>query len=268
MARVAPQTVAGWALVTGASEGLGREFADLAAGEGRGVIVSARSVARLEALAAELRARHGGEVVVIAADLALDGEAERLWAEASAGRDIGILVNNAGLGRNGDFTDLAGWLREEASVQVNVVAATVLMKRAAVAMAGRGAGRILNVASAAGFLPGPGMAVYHATKAYLLSLSEAVAEEVRGSGVTVTALCPGATATQFFAVDGAEGATLITRLPLPSARSVAVQGWAAMKEGRRIRVTGLANRIFAFLPRLAPRRLVVWTAGQMLRRRW
>lgn len=257
-----------WALITGASEGLGREFADLAAAEKRPVILSARQVDKLEALAAELRHAHGVEAVVIPADLSLPGEAERLWAEASHGRVIGVLVNNAGLGRNGDFADLSGWARERASIAVNVMAATTLMKLAVAAMVERGEGRVLNVASAAGFLPGPHMAVYHATKAYFLSLSEAVGAELAGTAVKVTALCPGATATNFFADDNAEKATLLTRIfPLPSARSVAVKGWAAMKEGRRIRVTGLMNWLFTVSPRFLPRRFVAWVTGQFLKRR-
>ena len=258
----------GWALITGASEGLGREFADLAAADRHPVILSARQVDKLETLASDLRARHGVETVVIAADLAQAGEAERLWSAASAGRTIDVLVNNAGLGRNGAFADLSGWAREEASIAVNVVAATTLMKLAVAAMVDRDEGRVLNVASAAGFLPGPHMAVYHATKAYFLSLSEAVAVELARTRVKVTALCPGATQTNFFVADDAEQATLLTRLfPLPSARSIAVKGWAAMKEGRRIRVTGLGNVIFTFAPRLLPRRLTAWMTGQFLRRR-
>lgn len=257
-----------WTLITGASEGLGREFADLAAAEGRPVILSARQVDKLETLAADLRATHKVQAVVIAADLAEVGEAERLWAEASAGRVIDVLVNNAGLGRNGAFSDPTGWAREHASIAVNVMAATTLMKLAVAAMVERGEGRVLNVASAAGFMPGPHMAVYHATKAYLLSLSEAVATELAGTAVKVTVLCPGATQTNFFAADDAEKATLLTRMfPLPSARSVAVKGWAAMKEGRRIRVTGLGNMIFTFAPRVLPRRFTAWVTGQFLRRR-
>lgn len=257
-----------WVLITGASEGLGREFADLAAADGRSVILSARQADKLQALAADLQARYKVETLVIPADLAMPGEPERLWAEASSGREIEILVNNAGLGRNGSFADPAGWPRERASIEVNITAATILMKSAVVAMAGRGSGRVLNVASAAGFLPGPHMAVYHATKAYFLSLSEAVGAELAGSGVTVTALCPGATQTNFFAADDAVKATLLTKMfPLPTARSVALKGWAAMKEGRRIRVTGLMNWLFTFSPRFLPRRFVAWMTGQFLRRR-
>ena len=258
----------GWTLITGASEGLGREFALLAAAEGRPVILSARNAQRLEALAQELRQTHRVEVAVVLADLSAAGAAEQLWATASDGREIDTLVNNAGLGHNGGFEAASGWDRERQSVAVNVVAATALMKLAVVDMVARGQGRILNVASAAGFLPGPNMAVYHATKAYFLSLSEAVATELSGSGVTVTALCPGATATNFFKADNAEKATILTRwFPLPMADGVARAGWRGMKAGRRVVVTGWTNKVFVQLPRLLPRVVVAWFVGQFLKRR-
>ncbi|GLS87395.1 short-chain dehydrogenase [Cypionkella aquatica] len=257
-----------WALVTGASEGLGREFATLAAKDGFDVILTARSVEKLEAHATSLRRAYNVAVEVIPADLTDPVAVERLWDQASAGRQIGILVNNAGLGRNGDLAEAEGWPREADSIAVNIIAATILLKRAAAHMKAHNSGGILNVASTAGFMPGPHMAVYHASKAYLLSLSEAVSEELRGTAVTVTALCPGPTATQFFASDGAEKKTLITRLPMPSAASVAQAGWAAMVKGRRVKVVGISNKIFAFFPRLAPRRLVAFSAGVFLKRRW
>lgn len=257
----------GWALVTGASDGLGREFARLAAESGFSVILSARRGEVLEAFAAELSAAHRVEAVAIPADLSQHGEAERLWAAASLGRSIRVLVNNAGLGANGAFGDRAEWAREQASVMVNVVSATVLMKEAVSAMLSGNGGRVLNVASTAGFMPGPMMAVYHATKAYLLSLSEAVAHEVRGTGVTVTALCPGATRTAFFRAGGMEGGTLLQRLPMPTAETVALKGWAAMKEGRRVAVTGIENKAMAVLSRILPRMLVLRVTTFFLRRR-
>lgn len=257
-----------WALVTGASEGLGREFATLAAKDGFDVILTARSVEKLEAHAVRLRRAYNVAVLVMPADLTDPVAVERMWDQASAGRQIGVLVNNAGLGRNGDLVEDGGWPREADAIAVNIIAATILLKRAGAHMKAQGSGRILNVASVAGFMPGPHMAVYHASKAYLLSLSEAVAEELRGSGVTVTAVCPGPTATQFFASDGAEKKTLLTRLPLPSAENVARVGWAAMLKGRRVKVVGAMNKVFAFFPRLAPRRLVAFSAGIVLKRRW
>lgn len=251
-------------LITGASEGLGRAFAHVAAREGHRLILSARNEARLRELAAELA---GADVTIIPADLSEAGEADRLWDEAARGRDLRILVNNAGLGRNGAFADPGGWAREEASVAVNVVAATVLMKRAAVDFRAKGGGRILNVASVAGFVPGPNMAVYHATKAYLLSLSEAAATELEGSGVFVTALCPGATATSFFKADDAEGANRLTRGRMPTALSVAEAGWWGMKEGTRVVVPGAGNKVSAFLPRLVPRGMAAAITGRLLARR-
>lgn len=257
-----------WALVTGASEGLGHEFATLAAKDGFDVILTARSVDKLQTHATSLRRSYNVAVEVIPADLTDPVAVEQLWDRASDGRHIGVLVNNAGLGRNGDLADAEGWPRESDSIAVNIIAATILLKRAAAHMKAQGSGRILNVASVAGFLPGPHMAVYHASKAYLLSLSEAVAEELRGSGVTVTAVCPGPTATQFFAADQAEKKTLLTRMPLPSAQSVAQAGWHAAAKGRRVKVVGGLNKVLAFLPRLAPRRLVALFGGIALKRRW
>jgi uncharacterized protein len=244
-----------WTLITGASEGLGVEFARIAAAEGRDLILVARQVRKMETLADELRAKHKIAVEVWPTDLADPAEVETLWRKISLRRHIDILVNNAGLGYNGPFSEGDG-ARELASVMVNVVAATILMKRAVVHMKTQGGGRVLNVASVAAFLPGANMAVYHATKAYLLSLSEAVAEELRGGTVTITALCPGATRTNFAADAKMEHIRLFQALPVPSAVSVAAAGWKAMKKGKRIRVTGLLNKLFAAGPRFAPRSLV------------
>ena len=256
-----------WALVTGASEGLGHEFATLAAKDGFDVILTARQADKLERHAQALRRAYNVAVEVMPVDLDDPEQTEALWQRACKNRQIGVLVNNAGLGRNGSFADPDGWPREAASISVNIVATTILMKRAVEHMQRHGTGRILNVASTAGFLPGPNMAVYHATKAYLLSLSEAVGSELAGTGVTVTALCPGATETQFFAADDAVNASLITRFPLPSAETVATKGWAAMTKGRRVYVPGAMNKVFAFLPRITPRRVTAFVTGQFLLRR-
>lgn len=256
-----------WALVTGASEGLGREFAILAAKAGFDVILTARQEDKLDILAHELRRAYHIQAVYLPANLADPEAVEQLWLDASRGRQIGVLVNNAGLGRNGPFADEAGWPREAASISVNIVAATILMKRAVAHMVGHGSGRVLNVASTAGFMPGPNMAVYHAGKAYLLNLSEAVATELRGTGVTITTLCPGATSTNFFADDDAERATIITKLPMAAPESVAEAGWAAMEKGKRVKVPGVLNLIAANLPRILPRFVMAWFVGQVLKRR-
>ncbi|MGJ8628328.1 MAG: SDR family NAD(P)-dependent oxidoreductase [Sulfitobacter sp.] len=250
-----------WTLITGASEGLGVEFAKIAAREGRNLILTARSEAKLNALAAELR-DGGTQVVVIPADLNDSAEVHRLWTEASTDREIDVLVNNAGLGRNGPFAqdsdNDADWARELSSMNVNMTALTRLMKLAIAQMQAADGGRILNVASTAAFLPGPNMAVYHATKAFVLYLSEAVAFELRGSGVSVSALCPGATQTNFFNDADMHGIRLLKIAPPARADKVAQIGWDGMLRGKAVIVPGLMNKIFAFMPRLSPRFIVVW----------
>lgn len=246
---------AGFVLVTGASEGLGREFADLAAKSGRGVVLTARRKEKLEDIARALAGTYGVETAVVPADLSRPGEAERLWAEATDGRRIEILVNNAGLGHQGPVGEGDG-AREHDSLMVNAVSSTVLLRSAIAHMRENGGGRVLNVSSLAAFMPGPYMAVYHASKAYLLSLSEAVAEELHGSRVSVTALCPGPTATNFFGAAGIEGRTLLSRLPKPGPRAVAEAGWRGMIAGRRVVVPGIGSTLLSLGPRFAPRALV------------
>ncbi|MGB3312940.1 MAG: SDR family oxidoreductase [Albidovulum sp.] len=243
-----------WTMITGASEGLGVEFARLAAAEGRDLILVARQVQKLERLADELRARHNVAIEVLPTDLSDPKAVEALWRRAEMRRHIDVLVNNAGLGYNGPFTG-SEFNREMSSIMVNVTGLTILMKRAVAHMTRQGGGHILNVGSTAGFMPGPNMAVYHATKAYVLSLTEAVAEELRDSPVTVTVLCPGATATNFIKDAQMEDIALLKALPVASAKRVAKAGWTAMKKGKRIRVTGLLNKFFAVSPRFAPRAL-------------
>ena len=241
-----------WTLVTGASEGLGVEFARIAAKEGRNLILTARSKDKLENVAEEVRAT-GVEVVVIPADLSEMAEVDRMWSDASAGREIDVLVNNAGLGYNGPFSDGQGWARELSSINVNMLALTRLMKLAIPQMQNLPKARVLNVAAVAAFTPGPHMAVYHATKSYVLSLSEAVAEELRGSTVTVTALCPGATATNFFEDADMHGVRLLKLSKPMKAAEVAELGWLQARIGKRIVVPGAMNKVFAILPRISPR---------------
>jgi len=175
-----------------------------------------------------------------------------------------VLVNNAGLGSNGDFATGQNWEREFSSVNVNMLALTRLMKRAIPHMQSLGKGRILNVASVAGFTPGPNMAVYHASKAYVLSLSEAVAEELRGSHVTVTVLCPGATQTNFFTAADMHGVRLLKMFKPMDAAVVAEQGWQKAQIGKRIVIPGLIYKVFAFLPRLSPRTITTRITAQIM----
>ena len=252
-----------YTLITGASEGLGVEFARIAASEGRNLILTARQADKLDTLASELRTKNR-DVVVIPADLSRHDEVERLWTEASSGREIDILINNAGLGYNGRFDSGQGWPREMTSMAVNMGAFTYLMKMAIPPMQSRGAGQILNVASVAGFLPGPNMAVYHASKAYTLSLSEAVDEELRGTGVSITALCPGATATNFFEDADMHGVRLLKFGGPMAADVVAQAGWDGMRACKRIVIPGWLNKIFAFSPRLSPRALTTRIAALVM----
>lgn len=246
-------------LITGASSGLGPEFARLAAAEGCTLILTARRKDRLDALASELTAAHGIKVTVIPADLADPDAADVIWAAAtkSGAGKIDILVNNAGLGAHDTFGKDAA--REDQSIAVNILAYTQLMRAAALHMAARGSGKILNVASLAGLIPGPNMAVYHASKAYALSLSDALHDELRKSGVSVTALCPGATKTEFFKQADVDRTWLMTLIPMGSAASVAAVGWRAMQAGRKRVIPGAANKLMAFSARLSP----PWILGRL-----
>jgi len=256
--------MAAFTLITGASQGLGTEFARLAVKDKRDVILSARESSRdrLEALAQDLRQDTQRTVLVIPADLATPTGAADLWDAATAdGRQIDMLVNNAGLGSYGPFAEDAHTAREMASLQVNLVSATILMKRALLHMRGRGSGRVLNIASLAGFFPGPNLALYHATKAYLLSLSEAVADELRGTDVTVTVLCPGLTHTNFMEDAQIDATYAQSLLPPMTALAVAEQGWRAARLGKRTVVSGLLNKLIAVTGRLLPRRVMTRLAG-------
>ena len=243
------------ALVTGASGGIGYELAKVLAREGNDLVLVARSTEQLEKIAADLREDFGVDVRVLPADLSEPGAPDRIQERLVAdGLGVDILVNNAGFGTLGPFAS-----RDTASqvdmVQVNVAALTHLSHLFIGPMVERGRGRIMNVASTAAFQPGPGMAVYFSTKAYVLSFSEALAEELRGSGVTVTTLCPGPTVTGFQKRAGMERSALGGRMVTASAASVARAGYRGMMRGRRVVIPGWTNRVGTVLPRLFPRAL-------------
>jgi hypothetical protein len=243
-----PQT----ALVTGASGGLGLEFARRLAQDRFNLVLVARSKDKLEALADELRRAHGVAARVIAQDLALPNAPEEIYAVLHSDEvEVEVLVNNAGFASYGFFNELdKDW--ELAMVQVNVVALTHLTKLFLRGMVERGRGRILNMASTAAFQPGPMMAVYYATKAYVLSFSEALANELQGTGVTVTALCPGPTETGFQSRAQMEDSRLLTT-GLMGAKQVVEIGYRGMLEGKTVVVPGLRNYLFSLAPRLVPR---------------
>ncbi len=240
------------ALITGASSGIGLELARLFARDGHGVVLVARREDRLKELAAELTHRHDVRASVIVADLA-DPSAPPEVARpvAAAGLEVQFLVNNAGFGLAGEFarTDVTAELQ---MIQVNVVALTHLTKLFLPGMVGARQGAILNVASTAGFAPGPLMAVYYATKAYVISFSAAIAEELRNSGVTVTALCPGATRTEFQERAGLDLEARAFRGPwVADAASVARVGYQGMLRGKRLLVPGVFNKMMVAAARVA-----------------
>ena len=240
------------ALVTGASGGIGAALARELAQHGHDLVLAARSVEPMEALAAELRLS-GIAATVIAADLSKAGAAASLAADIAArGLVIDVLVNNAGLGAAGRF-DRGDPARIGDILQVNIVALTELTRLLVPGMVARRRGRILLVASVAGFQPGPHMATYFASKAYVLSLGEALACELRGTGVSVTTLCPGATATRFFDVAGAERSLMARHLrKMMPADQVARLAYRGLIAGRRVVITGAMNRLVALAVRHLP----------------
>jgi short-subunit dehydrogenase len=232
------------ALVTGASMGLGREYARLFAADGHNLVLVARSDDKLRLLAAELGAEHRVSVRVLPADLADPESPERIFdALARDHVEIEFLVNNAGFGLNGAFAELDG-ARQLEIVQVNVAALTALCRLFLPSMIARGHGRILNVASVAAFQPGPGMAVYFASKAYVLSLSEALAHELSATGVTVTCHCPGATATEFAGKADLLNSKLF-KMGVAGPADVARHGYRAMMKGRVVSIHGPVNWVAA-----------------------
>lgn len=246
------------ALVTGASSGIGLELARAFARRDHDLVLTARGRDALDALAGELRTEHGAQVDVAPEDLARPGGPAALLDTLTArGHRIDVLVNNAGFATHGRF-DRISLETDVAEARLNVLTPTWLMKRLLPGMVQRGTGGVLNVASTAGFQPGPGMAVYYATKAYVLHLSEAVSEELAGTGVTVTALCPGPTASGFQSRAGMDGSRLASgRRLFMDAADVAETGVRAFERGQRVYVPGTLNRLGAMAPRLLPR---AWTA--------
>ena len=239
------------ALITGASSGIGAALARLCAAAGNDVVLVARRQSELDALAGALAREHGIVARVLPADLADPTAPTGIFAAVGS---VDILINNAGFGRLGSFAE-TDWLTEAHMIQVNVTAPAHLTKLYLPGMIARRSGRILNVASTAAFLPGPGMAMYYATKACVFSLSLAIAGEVEGTGVTVTALCPGPTVTNFAEVAGNAGSKLF-KGPAMSAEEVAREGFDAMMAGKSEAIAGARNRWMIWGTRFAPRRML------------
>lgn len=244
------------ALVTGASAGIGRDFAIALAAHGFDLIVIARRDAALRDLAAQLAGKHGTTVEVWTLDLARRDQRDTLGQQLQAlGRPLEVLINNAGIGVHGWFheTDLD---RELELVELNCAALTHIAKLVVPGMRARGSGRVVNVASVAAFPPGPLMAVYYASKAYALSFSDALAEELDGTGVTVTALCPGPVTTEFQERSGLSRSAPPGGPAPMTAKAVVDDGMRAMLAGRRRSIPGARNKLVVLLNRLLPRRVM------------
>lgn len=253
------------ALISGASSGIGAALARCFARDGHRLVLVARSEARLQALADTLHAEHGTRVDVLPADLARPGVAAALAsALRRRRRPIDVLVNNAGVAEQGAFSAIPAG-RHQQLIDLNVSALTAMLAAFLPAMLARGRGRILNVASIAAFQPVPGLATYAATKAYVLSLSESLAEELRGSGVSVTALCPGITATPMLGSATAHNGKL-AQLPgflIGKVEAVAAEGYRACLDGDAIVVPGAVNQAAAIASGATPRWLVRRVAGAL-----
>jgi len=252
------------ALITGASSGIGKALAKNFAEHGYDVVLSARSVARLEAVAGVLQNRFGILAHVIPADLESAGGAAALHAEVKRrGLTLSALANNAGYGTFGEFKDMS-LDSQLGMMQLNMTSLVALAHLFLPDLMAT-KGKMLNTASTAAFQPGPYMAVYYATKAFVLSFSEALAAELAESGVSVTALCPGPTASGFQDKAAMHHSAMVKGKRLPTSEDIARKGFRAMKRGRRVYVPGLKNWILAQLPRFSPRwlvtKIVIWVTG-------
>ena len=257
----------GFAVVTGASSGIGEVFARKLAERGHDLVVVARRRARLEALAGQVRGEQGRRVEVVEADLATPAGRDAVWARTEAlGEPVEALVNNAGFGLRGAFARLDR-VRQLEMVQLNVTAVTDLAHRYVVPMIERRRGAIINVASIASFQPVPYLNVYAATKAYVLLFSEALGEEVRAEGVRVLALCPGPVATGFQEVSGTSITGVRGRTTAVSPERCVDEALAGLDEGRSIVVPGLPTRLMPAAVGFFPRTMITRIAGKAYRKR-
>ncbi len=253
-----PVTTRPTALITGASSGIGAELARLFAGDSYDLVLVARRPRPLEDLSAELRERHDVNVRVFARDLSEPACVPDLWNELMAARvQVDVLVNNAGVGLYGSV-----WEQDadalDRMVRLNVGALTTFTRLALPGMVSRHSGKILNLASVVGYQPaGPGMAAYYATKAYVLSFSKGLAMELEGSGVTVTALSPGVTASSFEERSGASGTRLYRWVPAMSAKAVALAGYRGMMRKKTVVIPGIIAKLFSLAGELPPRRIAL-----------
>lgn len=251
-------------VITGASSGIGEALAHLFAREQQALVLVARRKDKLEGLAKALNSKYGVKVHVIALDLQQIGAAAQLMNEVSNLKlTVDTLVNNAGFGVSAPFAK-SDASQTSGMMQLNMVALTELTHMVLPMMLERGHGRIMNIASVVAFQPCPYFAVYAATKAYVLSFTEALAEEMRGRGILVTAVCPGSTATEFHDVAHTKG-SLLTQIQ-DTAETVAEEGYKALNNGKSVVVTGLMNKPLPLVNRLVPRKAMTWATSKLMGR--
>jgi short-subunit dehydrogenase len=245
------------ALITGASNGIGLALAQIHASKGDNLVLVARSLEKLNELKHTLEEKHGISVYTIGKDLSKNNAAQEVYGELKQHSiTVDYLINNAGFGDYGLFVE-SDWTTQEQMINLNITALTQFTKLFLTDMVNRKNGKIMNVASTAAFQPGPTMAVYYATKAYVLHFSEAINNEVRKQGVTVTSLCPGATESGFQAAAAMEESKLVKGRKLPTSEEVAQYGYDAMMKGKTVAIHGMLNAIMANSIRLMPRSWVV-----------
>jgi short-subunit dehydrogenase len=245
------------ALITGASNGIGMELAKIHASNGDDLVLVARNKSKLDELKETLEKQFKISVYTIGRDLSEPNAAKEIYDETK-GKHISIdyLINNAGFGDFGMFVE-TDWEKELQMINLNITTLTLMTKCYLQDMVKRGSGKIMNVASTAAFQPGPTMAVYFATKAYVLSFSEAISNEVSGQGVTVTVLCPGATESGFQAAAAMEQSKLVKGRKMPTAKEVAEYGYAAMMRGETVAIHKTMNYLLANAVRFLPRSIVL-----------
>jgi len=252
------------ALITGASNGIGLELAKIHASKGGDLVLVARNKSKLDELKAELEKQFKVSVYVIVKDLSATNSAQEVYEETTKQNiQIDYLINNAGFGDFGMFAE-TDWNKELQMINLNITTLTQFTKLYLRDMEKRRSGKIMNVASTAAFQSGPTMAVYCATKAYVLSFTEAVSNEVSDKGITMTALCPGATETGFQAVGGMDESKLFKDKKLPTAKEVADYGYKSMIKGKTVAIHGIMNYIMSNSVRFIPRAMVLKVSRKML----
>jgi len=251
------------ALITGASSGLGTELAKLFARDKHNLVLVARSVHKLQELAAELTTAFGITVTVLGKDLSSTDQVSEIYSELQEkGISIDFLINNAGFGDYAFFAE-SDWKKQEEMIQVNILALAKLIHLFLPQMIARKSGKILNVASTAAFQPGPTMSVYFASKAFVLHFSEAISNELEDAGITVTALCPGAFESGFQAAAVLEESRLVKGRKLPGSAEIAAFGYKHFLKGTKVAIPGLMNNIMANSVRFSPRSWVLKIARYM-----